>query len=120
MPSPRQFTPQKSTRSTNDLVFAFLPFFGSANFLCGRLYLCRRFSLFTHRKAQLHLDVALNLAQYLGIVFQCLLRVFPALSEALAFVRKPGATLFHRALDHREVQQIAFTRNALTVTYFKL
>src|ERR1051326_165407 len=99
MPSPRQFTPQKGTRSTNDLVCAFVPFCGSANLLRGRLHIGRRFSLFTHRKAQLHLDVALNLAQYLGIVFQCLLRVFPALSEALAFVRKPGATLFHRALE---------------------
>src|ERR1051325_2468633 len=66
--------------------------------LRGRFY---GFRLFSHRKAELHLHVALNLAQDFGIIFQRLLRVFPSLAQALAFIRKPGATLFHRTLDHR-------------------
>src|SRR6185503_15526204 len=113
----RQFTPQKGTRSTNDLICALCAFLWLCNLLRGSLH---GFRLFSHRKTELHLHVALNLAQDLGIVFQRLLRVLPSLAQALAFIRKPGATLFDRTLDHRQIEQIAFTRNAFAIHDVKL
>ena len=41
--------------------------------------------------------------------------IFPALTKSFAFVRKPGATLFHRSLNHCEIEQITFTRNAFAI-----
>src|SRR5215213_2349246 len=108
----RQFTPQKGTEAQMIPSVLYVPFCGFVILLRGGLHGLRFFS---YREAELHLHVAFNLAQDLGIVFHRLFSVFPSLSQALAFIRKPGATLLHRSLHYGEIEQIAFTRNSLAV-----
>src|SRR5215212_4290285 len=64
---------------------------------------------------ELHLHVSLDLSQDLRVLFQHRLSVFPALTQAFALIRKPGATLFHGTLRHRKIEQIAFARNAFAI-----
>src|SRR6185503_6256427 len=82
-----------------------------------RLLRCglRSLGLFTNRQPQLHLYVPLDLTQDLRVFSQRRLCIFPALAQSFAFVRKPRATLFHRALHHREIQQVTFARNAFAI-----
>src|SRR5215213_1533981 len=74
-----------------------------------------RLGLFTNRQPQLDLHVSLDLSQDLRVLPQRYFSIFPALAQSFAFVREPGATLFHGPLDHREVEQIAFARNAFAI-----
>src|SRR5581483_3657142 len=49
------------------------------------------------------------------VLLQELARVLTTLSDAFAFVAEPGAGLFHDVVIHREVQHVAFARDAFAV-----
>src|SRR2546423_6115958 len=78
-----------------------------------RLLWC--FGLFAHGHSQRALHVILYLLKDYWLVLQCLLRVLATLAESLALVREPCTTLFNYAIVRREIEQVAFLRNAFAV-----
>src|SRR5689334_25354880 len=66
-------------------------------------------------QAQRLAQVCVNLGPHVGVIFQKLPDIFPALPNTLSLIAKPGAALLDEVLRHAEVEQIAFARDALTV-----
>src|SRR5260370_13143872 len=62
---------------------------------------------FTHFRVQLRHSVF--------VVFEELAGVFAALADALAFVAEPRAGFLENVVVHRDIEQIAFARNAFAV-----
>ena len=53
--------------------------------------------------------------QHLRIFLQRLLGILAALAQAFAFIGKPGATLLNYPIVRRQIQQIAYARDAFAV-----
>src|ERR1041384_6358883 len=86
------------------------------------LLACRRgllrfwcLSFFAHRHAQRALHVLLYLLEDFWLVLQSLLPLLAPLAQPLALVREPGAALFDDPIIRREIEQVAFLRNAFAV-----
>src|SRR3954470_11111029 len=65
--------------------------------------------------AERFLGFRLDAGEEVFVLFQELAGVFTALSDALGLVAEPGAGLLHDIVVHGEIEQVAFTRNALTI-----
>src|SRR5689334_9030667 len=65
-------------------------------------------------------DALFDRAADIGIVFEELLGVLAALTETLAGVGKPRPALFDDPLLDREIDQIAFARDALAIHHVEL
>src|SRR5205823_1384102 len=78
-----------------------------------RLLWC--FGLFAHGHSQRALHIILYLLKDYWLILQSLLRVLATLAESLALVREPRTTLFNYAIVRREIEQVAFLRNAFAV-----
>src|SRR5687768_2007150 len=66
-------------------------------------------------EAKLFAHAFFDAPECLGVLPQERLGVFPALSKPLAAIGEPCAALFDDALDHSEVEQVAFARDAFAV-----
>src|SRR5437764_1052708 len=80
-----------------------------------RLRLLWYFGLFAHGHSQRALHIILYLLKDYWLILQSLLRVLTTLAESLALVREPRTALFNYAIVRREIEQVAFLRNAFAV-----
>src|SRR5438477_6978363 len=80
-----------------------------------RLRLLWCFGLFAHGHPQRALHVILYLLKDYWLILQSLLCVLATLAEPLALIREPRTTLFNYAIVRREIEQVAFLRNAFAV-----
>src|SRR5581483_8118282 len=75
----------------------------------------RRGGLLSADQPELPAQVGVHFLEYVRILAQELLGVFPALADALAFVAVPGAALLDQVVLHSQVDQIAFPGNAFAI-----
>src|SRR5438552_15018278 len=71
-------------------------------------------------EAELAADAVFDRLRDIRVLFQELLRVFAALTEALAAVGEPRAGLLDDALLDAEVEEVAVLRNAFAVHHVEL
>src|ERR1700735_4326328 len=97
---------------------------GDASASCGRSglrqsrsRLCwRRNRNQSKRLAHFHIE----LGHGVFVVFEELAGIFAALANALALITEPRARLFEEVAVHRDIEQVAFARNAFSIQNVEL
>src|SRR5262249_41485142 len=66
-------------------------------------------------QAKLLAQISFQFGGHISVLFQKLLYVFAALTDALAPITEPGSGFLHQVPGHSQVHQVAFAGNALAV-----